>query len=249
MVRNPAAFGGLQSRGLSQEELEMLNMSTEEEGIPQGMTLEQVRVAFLRLLEEETNNHYRMGLLYNYVVDKRLAEQAKYKDALDYFSKNIQQIARTTLVTYGAVARNFSAEVCTEHGVTRLSLLLAYENATDSQADHAEPGGTFIQVPGDNGGIQHKLFADCSVEDMRQALQLKRKPSSAEPIPAEQMAVVEQYQKSITGRFAKGTPVKVTARRHKGQVYISFKDIPLAQVGKLTEVLVDGFTSPVETPK
>ncbi len=49
--------------------------TTTTTAVTEGMTLEQVRAAMLQLMMEENGNQYRMGQLYNYVVEKRLAEK------------------------------------------------------------------------------------------------------------------------------------------------------------------------------
>jgi hypothetical protein len=206
----------------------------------QSMTLEQVRVAFAELLAEESTNHHRMGQLYNHVVDNKLAEKTPYKSAPKFFAAHFKDVARQTLVSYGTVARNFTAAVCSQFGATRLSLLLTYKEASKLQLNHAEPGGTFIEVPDEDGVVTPKLFSECSVVDMRKALQHRRRPTSSAPLPAEDLALVEQYRTAVTGRFATGTPVRVSVRNLNGKAVISFKDIPLSEVDSLTEALIDG---------
>jgi hypothetical protein len=206
----------------------------------QSMTLEQVRVAFVALLAEESTHHHQMGQLYNYVVENKLAENTPYKSAPGFFAAHFKDLARQTLVSYGAVARNFTAEVCSQFGATRLSLLVTYKKVADIQLNHAEPGGTFIEVPDDNGVVTLKLFSECGVVDMRKALQRKRRPTSSTPLPSTDLALVEQYRTAVTSRFSTQTPVRVSVRNLNGQAVISFKDIPLAQVDALTEALIDG---------
>jgi hypothetical protein len=205
-----------------------------------AMTLEQVRVAFHALLAQESANHHEMGRLYNHVVDHKLADNTPYKNALGFFAANFKDLSRATLGSYGAVARNFTAEVCTQFGVSRLSLLLTYKELTGMQINHDEPGGTFIAVPDEHGVVAHKLFSECGVAELRKALQAKRKPTSSAPLPQEALALVEQYRTAVTGRFSTQTPVRVSVRNLNGEAVISFKDIPLSKVDALTEALIDG---------
>jgi hypothetical protein len=206
----------------------------------QAMTLEQVRGAFTELLAKESGNHHQMGVLYNHVVDNKLAENTPYKNAPGFFAAHFKELSRTALVGYGSVARNFTAAVCGEFGVSRLLLLLTYKELTGIQLNSAEPGGTFIAVPDEHGVVAHKLFSDCGVADLRKAVQAKRRPTSSAPLPQEALAVVEQYRAAVTSRFSTKTPVRVSVRNLNGQAVISFKDIPLAQVDSLTEALIDG---------
>src|SRR5687767_1765551 len=136
----------------------------------QGLTREQVLDMMRELLAQETLNHFHAGLLYNYVVESDLVKGTKHKTALDFFCDNIQEVSRSALATYGAVARDFSQEVCARFGITRLQLLLTYKKATKIELNHDEPGGTFILVPGENGELTPTLFANCSVEALRKAL-------------------------------------------------------------------------------
>ncbi|MDY7228551.1 hypothetical protein [Hyalangium rubrum] len=227
----------------------MLNLwKTKEEkiSIQTDMTLDQVRVAMRQLLMEENTNHYRMGELYNYVVKEKLAEAVGYKTAQDYFSEHLREVSRATLVAYGAVANGFTAPVCNQFGVTRLSLLLTYEEAAETEVNHAEPGGTIIEVMGETGEVTPKPFSECSVDDMRRALQRRRKPASSKPLPSEDLAIADQYMKAVTSKLPKGAPVRMQVRNHKGKPVLDFKGIPLAQVTKLAEALL---AQPISMPQ
>jgi len=201
------------------------------------LTLAQVLVALLQLMKEGNSNHHRMGQYYNYTVDNRLAEKAGYKDARDYFSKHLADLSQAALSMYGAVAKSFSEPVASRFGVTCLSLLLTYKEATDIEVNHEDPGGTLIEVPDDKGQVTARPFGECSVEMMRRALQHKRKPASSKPVPPEAETLAEQYREAAAGRFPKGTRVKVLVRNEKGKAVLDFKGIPYEQVSQLIAVL------------
>ena len=160
-------------------------------------------------MKEENTNHYRMGQFYNYVVDKKLAEKANFKDAKDYFTKHLADLSQTSLTLYGAVANDFSEPVARRFGVICLYLLLTYKEAADIEVNHEEPGDTLIEVPDDKGHVTAKPFGDCSVDQMRRALKRLRKPASSKPLTPEAEALAEQYSEAVTGSFPKGTRVKV----------------------------------------
>jgi hypothetical protein len=206
--------------------------------VTEGMTLEQVRVAMLQLMAEENNNQYQMGQLYNYVVDRQLAEKAGYKDAKDFFAQRLADLSKATLTTYGAVAQAFSAPVARRFGVNCLALLLTYKEAADIEVSHEEPGSALIEVPDDKGQVTTKPFGECSVEQMRRALQRKRKPASSKPLPPEAEMKADQYREAVTSRLPRGTRVKVLLRNEKGKAVLDFKGIPLEQVEKLSEALM-----------
>ena len=58
------------------------------------------------LLAQEHSNHHRIGQLYNYIVDNRLAEKAGFKDARAYLSQEVAALSQASLSTYGAVANS-----------------------------------------------------------------------------------------------------------------------------------------------
>ncbi len=205
--------------------------------IQDGMTLEQVRVAILQLMGQENINRHRIGQLYNYTVDNKLAEKAGYENAPAYFGQHIGDLSPAALRMYGIVANAFSEELGGRFGVTCLSLLLTYTEVADIPLVHESPGGTVIEVPGDTGAPEFKLFSACTVDEMRKAIQRKRKPTSSKPLPAEDVALVDQYREAVTGRFTKGDGVRVQIRNSKGKAVVDFKNIPLSQVAKLSEAL------------
>ncbi len=206
--------------------------------ISEDMTLEQVRVAMLTLMADEHINHHRMGVLYNYVVDKKLAELAGYKNARDWFSQNLRDLSQTTLTTYGTVAHQFSEDIARRFGVTCLSLLLVYKELAGLKVDHEAPGAAPIDVPDSKGVVTSKPFSACSVDELRRAIQAKRKPTSSKPLPPEAVELADQVSKAVASRFQKGDPVKVQLRNHQGTAVLDFRGIPLEKLAKLVEALM-----------
>jgi hypothetical protein len=105
------------------------------------------------------------------------------------------------------------------------------------EVNHEEPGGSLIEVPGENGAVTPKPFGECSVADIRLAIRRKRKPASSKPLPAAELAFADQVREVVAGRFGLGEAVRVQVRNHKGKAVLDFKGIPLAQLGKLGEAL------------
>jgi len=112
-----------------------------------------------------------------------------------------------------------------------------------------EPGDTAIEVPDEKGNVGMRPFRACSVEQLRRAIQRKRKRSSSKPLPEEALELAEQYSEAVALRFpkGKGAVVKVTVRNQKGQAVLDFKGIPLEQVALLAAALT-GELPPVSTP-
>lgn len=209
-------------------------------GSLEGMTIEEVPTTIRQLLGQNEINFYLIGSIYNYVVTHNLAEEAGYKDAPEFFAKEVKELARATLAAYGAVAREFNQEVCVEYGISRLSLLLTYEEASGQQADKNAPGLFPIVLADKNGKPEQKAFADCSVADLRKALQRLRRPTSSMPIPQEDAALIKGYRDSLARKFTeKNSRVQLAARNQKGLVLMTLKDFTLADVRKVIEALMD----------
>jgi len=215
----------------------------------QGLTREQVLDKMRQLAAEETRQQVHMGLLYNYLVDSKLLKGSTYKSALDFICSQIQQISRSALLLYSAVARCFTQDVCSQYGVYRLSVLLTYKEAAKIELNPTEPGGTFILVPDENGVVNPKLFSSCTVDELRAAVQHARQSASNNPIPAEQREIVDQYREAVVGRFPQSATVRVQLRTHKGDTVVDFKGIPVLQVDKLTEALLDQLYPAREVPE
>jgi hypothetical protein len=174
-------------------------------------------------------------------VEKKLAEKAGYKDAQEYFRKELVDLSVSALKVYGTVAENFSEAVARRFGVTCLSVLLTYAEAAGLELNHEEPGNTPIEVADEQGNVTVRPFGACSVEQMRRALQRKRKPTSSKPLPSEQVQLAERYSEALAQRFpkGKGTRVKVKLRNEKGKAVVDFEGIPVEQVHLLIEALTN----------
>ncbi len=209
-------------------------------GSLEGMTIEEVPSTIRQILGQSEINFYQIGLIYNYVVTHNLAEDAGYKDAPDFFAKELKELSRATLAAYGAVAREFSQEVCVQYGISRLGLLLTYEEATGKKADRNDPGLFPITVVDKDGATQEKSFANCSVVELRKALQRLRRPTSNMPIPKEDAERIKRYRDSLARKFTdKSSRIQLTARNQKGTILGTLRDFPLAEVDKVIEALMD----------
>ncbi len=215
----------------------------------QGLTKEQVLETMRQLAADGTRNQLNMGLLYNYLVDSKLLADTKYKRPVDFICDNIHEISRAALVVYGAVARAFNQQVCARYGIYRLRYLLTYKDATQLQLNHQEPGDTVILMPQKEGGeVKPKRFSDCTVDELRLAVQhARQKPTTL--IPPEHRALVDQYREAVVHRFPQGSPVRVQLRTHKGEVVVDFRSIPVLQVSKLTEALLEQFDAVPKPPE
>jgi hypothetical protein len=145
------------------------------------------------------------------------------------------------------VAKVFSEAVTRSYGVTSLYLLLIYKEVADIGVDAEQPGLTLIEVPDEKGQVSSKAFGECNVEQLRKAIQRKRKPSSSKPLPPQVEELAGQYQEAVVGHMPQGAPIKVGVRNHKGAAVLDFKGIPVEQVSALVAALT-GPLPPVSKP-
>jgi hypothetical protein len=205
--------------------------------------LHELSTRIRKLLAASNVNCYQIGKHYNHAVDNRLAEKAGFKNAPEFFTQQIKDLSRTTLVTYGAVVRVFNEEICGLYGMTTLSLVLVYAEAAGSELDTNDPGTMLIQVPNSEGVAEEKFFGECTVADMRKAIQRLRRPTSSKPLPADIQGRVEQCRTVFTGYFPEKAGVRVEVRNQKGKAVVSLKNIPLEQVEQLAALLSTGARS------
>ncbi|MFL5344955.1 MAG: hypothetical protein ACJ8AT_09175 [Hyalangium sp.] len=206
----------------------------------QATALEQLQTLctqMRQLLAAGNVNCHQIGVLYNIAVKEKLAEKAKLKTASAYFSKHIKELSKATLVRYGAVAKEFSEEACVQYGVTALSLLLTYAEASKTEVDTNELSTVVIAVPDQNGVVDEKFFGECTVVDLRKALERLRRPTSSAPLSADILARIEQCRTVWMGYFPEQAGVELVARNRKGKASVSLKDIPLEVWEQLTALL------------
>ena len=209
----------------------------------EGLTQEQAVDTFRELAKDETRNHLLMGLLHNYLADSNLLEGTEYKNAVDFLCSHVEEVSRSALLDYAAVARVFPEKVAIQYGIYRLRMLLTYKDATKMELPPEEPGLVVIQVPDKKGQVGLKLFENCSLEDMRQALKHLRDSIPGTPFPPEDRAVVDGYREAIMRTLPKGTPVRVLLDRHNEASVMEIRYIPLTQVDKLIEALLSQYSA------
>jgi hypothetical protein len=181
---------------------------------------------------------HEIGVRYNHVVENKLAENAGLKNAPEFFSQQIKELSRATLAMYGAVARKFTAEMCGRHGMSALSLLITYSEASGSELDTSDPGTMLVEVPDDSGEVDTKFFGECTVADLRKALQRLRKPTSSKPLPGDTLARVEQCRNAWAAWFPEKAGVRVEVTNQKGKAVLSLKGVSLEQMEQITALLV-----------
>ncbi|HVG58550.1 MAG TPA: hypothetical protein VNA24_08340 [Hyalangium sp.] len=190
-----------------------------------------------QLLAAGHANCHEIGVRYNHAVENKLAEKAGYKNAPEFFCQQLKELSRATLVAYGTVAKEFTAEMCGRYGVTTLKLLITYAEASGSELDTNDPGTMLVEVPNEHGEVDTRFFGECTVTDLRKALQRLRRPTSSKPLPADTRSRAEQCRTLWSAYFPEKLGVRVEVSNRKGKAVMSLKDIPLEQLEQLTALL------------
>lgn len=211
------------------------------------MTLDQACEALLELAAQQHTNHFRIGQIYNYVVREKLAEKHAKKSAQEYFSEHVKTLSQAVLSTCGAVAQSFTEAACTRYGVYNLHALLAYAKASNFKPSADEPGPTPIPVPQENGPVVEKPFSECSVEELKLAVKHKRAQIPAQPSP-EEMVRIQAVRDSIAKLFSEeSSRTRVNSRVYLGTAYVTVQDVPVKELERLAEALMEGLVSAVST--
>jgi hypothetical protein len=193
----------------------------------------------IRQLLAAGNIHcHEIGVRYNHVVENKLAESAGYKNAPEFFTQQIKELSRATLAMYGAVAKQFTAEMCGRYGMSALSLLITYSEATGAELDTNDPSTMLVEVPDEHGEVDTKFFGECTVADLRKALQRLRRPTSSKPLPSDTLARVEQCRTAWAGYFPEKASVRLEVTNRKGKPVLSLKGLSLEQMEQLTALLI-----------
>jgi hypothetical protein len=201
------------------------------------LSLEQVQERVLTLVAQGHGSAYQIGRLYNYVVDSGLAQAGGFKDAQDFFRQRVKGLGQSVLTRNGAVARRFPEEAAVKYGVSNLYTLLTYVKLAGLTVEYGEPGPTPVVVPQEDGPPVTRPFAECTVDELQRAVKHKRTPPT--PLPEEAVARVQRYRDSLLRHFPEKLSIRVDARSHLGELLITLRDIPEAQMRRLAAALVD----------
>jgi hypothetical protein len=210
---------------------------------PTKMTLQEALFVLIEITSQQNINHFRIGQVYNYAVAEKLAEKHANKSAAEYFCEHIKALSQTALSICGTVANAFTDGACARYGVYNLYALISYAKAANIQLSKEEPGPTPIAVPKEDGSVETKAFADCTVEELKRATKHKRPKKGAEPSEQEQIRI-QALKDSFARHFAEASSrTRVNSRVYMGKSYVTLQDVPVTELERLAEALADGLTA------
>ena len=202
--------------------------------------LEEMSEDLNEMLRRSAFAQDQMGRVYFIAVSRRLAQQAGYKNAWDYFSRRVKGLTRATVNWYSHVTLAWGAEFTMKYGMERMRALNKYLYLhAASDPDAKDPGVLMIRVPQADGTEVMKAFTDCSVEEMRRALRPKPKPSAARLSVVEAVRILF-LKDSLVRHFQGVAPVHLDVRNQDGRTLVSVQNVPLAEVERLMAALRAG---------
>ena len=213
-------------------------MAVFQQTIGTDMTLEQATVTMAALVRQGSTAAHQIGTLYNYVVQRRLADLAGYKSAQEYFSKQVKALSKSTLINYGMVARSFTEEVCTQYGVYHLRALLRYTEASGAVLG-PDPGTLLIDLPQENDTVVKKPFAECSVDEVERAARAKKAPPAVS-VPIADRARLLFMEHSLFQNFQGVAEVRFTSQSQEGRTLLNLQGVPMSEVPRLIQALQEG---------
>ena len=168
--------------------------------------------AILKLLGDEEDQHFQIGVHYNRIVDGKLYKDGGFKSASELVSRRLGGISASTLALYGVIAKAFDEEWATKYGSVILGELLVYAKAMGTKLPSGDPGQVPIKVP-DGSSTKEKPFAECSLRELRAALQKLRLPRQQPRLPQEDKAKLDGLEKVLERQFAPPVPIVMHTRR------------------------------------
>lgn len=209
--------------------------------LPYPMTLEQCHDGILKSLGKGTAGHYRIGMIYNRIVDNRLAVNRGYRTTREYFRHHVRVLSQSTLTRYGEVTRFFHLPVAEKYGMARLGMLMEYLRLAHIglwQIDRKEPGSTPIEVPRKGALKLTKAFADCTEQELREAILARRAWPGHGPLEPEEEPV-QRYLEALGRHFRDHAQCHpdIDAEVHGRRLHVRIRHLRVWELPKLATAL------------
>lgn len=210
---------------------------TETTAVPS--TLAEARVKILKHEAQINAEHYRIGRIFNHVVDQGLAGARTEESARRYLSSWIRAFAGSTLIEYGTVAREFSEEVCRKYGMRSLRLLLAYARKRKVSVSGKDPGLMYIRIPASDGASPPKPFARCTRDELGRSL-TSAPPEIQDSGEASQVELhcLQLLRDGLLKRFNESTPM-ACARVRQGKLQVTLKHLSVEELEGVAEAILE----------
>jgi len=221
---------------------------TETKGIKPAdpSTLEEARDLILHHTARMNAEQHRIGRLFIRMVAKKLTGDHHRSSAKDYLKPEIKELSPANLYTYSRVALRFTRKTCMKYGMRRLNYLLAYAKRFRVIWTQPDPGLTPIEIPGSDGTLRRKPFAECTREEMRQAMTreapeaaLKKAPKEPMPVPRADAECLQLLRDGLVRRLGLSSRTRLTAKVLDKRVHITLKNVSVADLDVLVGALLE----------
>lgn len=171
------------------------------------------------LLKQGEKAAWKIGAIYNQIIEKKLAEKSGYHRARDFFASRFVDISQATLSYSGAVAKAFSETDASHYGVSRLSALLTYEKLAGLKPNASDPGAVEIKVPDEE---KPRRFSDCHRADLLKAIQaLKGHAGDKEKMTLEEKKLLEGLHQALS-EDGEDSPIALSSRQGRDGTHVVF---------------------------
>ncbi len=186
------------------------------------------------LFRDESSTQWKIGQLYNHIIDNKLAEKNGHRYAREFFGKEFGNVGRSTLVLYGSVAGAFTEVATQSYGVSNLGRLLTYLKLSKQGLIEGDPGEFMVNLPQLDGSVIPKRFADCSREDMANAIRALRLRRS---LPGSDAERLERIQQALVEKLGEDTKVTLKGTWNGSDTVLTLTHVTLSELRAVAEVL------------
>lgn len=156
---------------------------TERDDLEQLPSGSREKIRELRgLLKNESANAYQLGKGVNSFEEEGLAIAAGYRNVRACLSRLLGADKFATIYRYARVAKHFSAEDATQHGISKLEMAMRIQTKAHGTILPRNIGDYDVGVPNKDNSITVKKFRDCSYRDLKRTVQSQTRAKLAKPI-------------------------------------------------------------------
>lgn len=199
--------------------------------------LEALRAEMRGLLESGRATAWDFGVLYNRVVDEKLAEASGYRRSADFFAEHFSDMRAAMLELDGRLARWCSREQVVRFGPTKLDQLITWLTRQKKSALPTRPEALLLEIPAyGSKAARTCTFAQATTTDL-DALLDGAAPKVKEPkLPAELVTFLAQLNEAMSIGLGENAP-KATGRPRGRYGVFDITDIPGEMWGQLKMAL------------
>jgi len=180
---------------------------------------------------------WNIGASYNRIVGEKLAERSGFRAADEYFASRFKFIAKSTLSSYGRVAKAFTQAIALRYGVSKLHLLLTWCKLRQVKTIEADPGPMVIEVPREGGSPRKRPFAEVSADELRQAIRGLRGPAPTPDFPELDQRILAGIAREIESHRRDDFQVRFKAFSRNGKAHFSLENISLVYVDAVVDLV------------